>query len=49
MNLWECEPKPAKAWSWVCGGKDVRVRQVGLVGLVRLVGVRQVCCAVTLY
>ena len=17
---WECEPKPANAWSWVCGG-----------------------------
>ena len=19
-NGWECEPKPANAWSWVCGG-----------------------------
>ena len=19
-EMWECEPKPANAWSWVCGG-----------------------------
>ena len=19
-DRWECEPKPANAWSWVCGG-----------------------------
>ena len=19
-DKWECEPKPANAWSWVCGG-----------------------------
>ena len=20
LGEWECEPKPANAWSWVCGG-----------------------------
>ena len=50
-DRWECEPKPANAWSWVCGGDcgtggtgetgetSGRAEKAGRIGRVGRVGV----------